>query len=80
MNLGMKLLHLFDCGQVHLGRSKVIPVLNMLYVKTELSYKTDVLHMDRLPKKQQFDLSISSILTAWFLRFSPNMFLANQFA
>ena len=49
MNLGMKLLHLFDCGQVHLGRSKVIPVLNMLYVKTELSYKTDVLHMDRLP-------------------------------
>ena len=49
MNLGMKLLHLFDRGQVHLGRSKVIPVLNMLYVKTELSYNTDVLHMDRLP-------------------------------
>ena len=56
-------LHLFDtidsngCGQAQLDAPEVIlnnksAILNLQYVKTELSYNADFLHMGRLQQKQ----------------------------
>ena len=55
---------------------KLFRILKMQYVKTELSYDGDFLHVRRHPEKQQIDLVISGSLTVWFLRFGPKFDLS----
>ena len=65
---------------IHMGEvryiwacQKRLPILNLQYVKTELSYDYDFMHMGRHPEKQQNDSVISINLTVWFLRFDHKL-------
>ena len=70
------LIHSIHIGVVNLTSAckEWFSILNLEYVKTELSYDTDFLYMGCI-WKQQIDSVISSSLTVWFL-----WFLANQIA
>ena len=65
MSCGMEFLHVVRHPQVLHARAcqKYFPILNQQYVKTELSYDVEFLHISRHLQEQKIDSIVSSGLT-----------------